>query len=174
MSSSDYETEYRKWVESLTPKQRAKLVAQGLDKPLSDDGRTYKSDPTVAFEKASCEFDYDTFDRKEAVSGVFEEFGKAQGCEMLRWVFERLQGAKNDGMKRLEIDTLMMALGMEQILGVKTQTDLAQKYGVTRAAISSRVKSWQKFLGLRPTSTMKSPSACKSYRASRLRNLTSG
>lgn len=81
MSSSDYQTEYRKWVDSLTPKQRAKLVEQGLDQPLSDDGRTYKSDPTVAFEKASCEFDYDTFDRKEAVSGVFEEFGKAQGCE---------------------------------------------------------------------------------------------
>lgn len=174
MSSSDYETEYRKWVESLTPKQRAKLVAQGLDKPLSDDGRTYKSDPTVAFEKASCDFDYDTFDRKEAVSSALDEFGTSKGCEMLRWVFERLQGAKNDGMKRLEIDTLMMTLGMEQMLGVKSQTELAKKYGITRAAISARVKSWQKFLGLRTTSTMKSPSACQSYRNSRLRNLTSG
>lgn len=50
MSNSDYETEYRKWVDSLTPKQRAKLVAQGLDQPLIDDGRTNATDPSVAFE----------------------------------------------------------------------------------------------------------------------------
>ena len=91
---------------------------------------------------------------------------------MLRWVFERLQMAKNDKAKRLDIDTLMMALGMEQILGVKTQTELAQKYGIARATVSARVKSWQKFLGLRPTSTMKSMSACQSYRRSRLKILT--
>ena len=36
-SNSDYEAQYRKWVDSLTPKQRAKLVAQGLDQPLIDD-----------------------------------------------------------------------------------------------------------------------------------------
>lgn len=87
-------------------------------------------------------------------------------------MFERLQEAKNEGIRRLEIDTLMMTLGMEQMLGVKSQTELAKKYGITRAAISARVKSWQKFLGLRTTSTMKSPSACQSYRNSRLRNLT--
>lgn len=84
------------------------------------------------------------------------------------------KGQKNEGIRRLEIDTLMMTLGMEQMLGVKSQTELAKKYGITRAAISARVKSWQKFLGLRTTSTMKSPSACQSYRKSRLRNLTSG
>ena len=52
-------------------------------------------------------------------------------------MFERLQGAKNEGIRRLEIDTLMMTLGMEQMLGVKSQTELAKKYGITRAAISA-------------------------------------
>ena len=34
---SRYEDEYRKWVESLPPKQRAKLATKGIDKPLADD-----------------------------------------------------------------------------------------------------------------------------------------
>ena len=171
---SRYEDEYRKWVESLPPKQRAKLAAKGIDKPLADDHRVFKTDPSVAFDKASYDFSYDFLDSQEKPSETLEGVEIAYGCQMLRWVFERLQGAKNEGIRRLEIDTLMMTLGMEQMLGVKSQTELAKKYGITRAAISARVKSWQKFLGLRTTSTMKSPSACQSYRNSRLRNLTSG
>lgn len=130
--------------------------------------------PSVAFDKASYDFSYDFLDSQEKPTETLEGVEIAYGCQMLRWVFERLQGAKNEGIRRLEIDTLMMTLGMEQMLGVKSQTELAKKYGITRAAISARVKSWQKFLGLRTTSTMKSPSACQSYRNSRLRNLTSG
>ena len=171
---SRYEDEYRKWVESLPPKQRAKLAAKGIDKPLADDHRVFKSDPSAAFDKASYDFNYDFLDSQEKPTENLEGVEIAYGCQMLRWVFERLQEAKNEGIRRLEIDTLMMTLGMEQMLGVKSQTELAKKYGVTRAAISARVKSWQKFLGLRTTSTMKSPSACQSYRKSRLRNLTSG
>ena len=162
---SRYEDEYRKWVESLPPKQRAKLAAKGIDKPLADDHRVFKTDPSVAFDKASYDFSYDFLDSQEKPSETVEGVEIAYGCQMLRWV---------EGIRRLEIDTLMMTLGMEQMLGVKSQTELAKKYGITRAAISARVKSWQKFLGLRTTSTMKSPSACQSYRNSRLRNLTSG
>ena len=128
-------------------------------------------DSEVAFATIGEEFDYDQFDKDDDTERE-SELGKQYGCQMLRWVFERLQMAKNDKAKRLDIDTLMMALGMEQILGVKTQTELAQKYGIARATVSARVKSWQKFLGLRPTSTMKSMSACQSYRRSRLKILT--
>lgn len=49
---SRYEDEHRKWVESLPPKQRAKLAAKGIDKPLADDHRVFKTDPSVAFDKA--------------------------------------------------------------------------------------------------------------------------
>lgn len=170
---SQYEDEYRKWVASLSPKQRAKLVAQGLDKPLDDNSRIYKSDPTVAFENASAEFDYDILDGGETAQNDADDVAKSYGCQLLRWTLERLQGAKNDKTRRLEIDTLMLTLGMSQMVGVKTQTELSRKYGMTRAAISARVKSWQNFLGLRPTFTMKSPTACKNYKASRLKNLTS-
>ena len=105
---SRYEDEYRKWVESLPPKQRAKLAAKGIDKPLADDHRVFKTDPSVAFDKASYDFNYDFLDSQEKPTETVEGVEIAYGCQMLRWVFERLQGAKNEGIRRLEIDTLMM------------------------------------------------------------------
>ena len=44
---SNYEDEYQKWVSSLSPKERAKLVAQGLDKPLMDDYKLSTPDSLV-------------------------------------------------------------------------------------------------------------------------------
>ena len=94
---SRYEDEYRKWVESLPPKQRAKLAAKGIDKPLADDHRVFKTDPSVAFDKASYDFNYDFLDSQEKPTETVEGVEIAYGCQMLRWVFERLQGAKKRG-----------------------------------------------------------------------------
>ena len=69
---SRYEEEYRKWVESLPPKQRAKLAAKGIDKPLADDHRVFKTDPSVAFDKASYDFSYDFLDSQEKPTEALE------------------------------------------------------------------------------------------------------
>ena len=58
---SRYEDEYRAWVDSLSDKQRAKLKAQGLDKPL-DDFKLNPPDSEIAFAKIGEDFDYDQFD----------------------------------------------------------------------------------------------------------------
>ena len=65
---SRYEDEYQKWVSSLSPKERAKLVAQGLDKPLIDDYKLGTPDSEVAFATIGEEFDYDQFDKRESDS----------------------------------------------------------------------------------------------------------
>lgn len=173
-SNSDYEAQYRKWVDSLTPKQRAKLVAQGLDQPLIDDGRTNATDPSVAFETVGEEFDYGQFDKRPetANNDEIEQSAKAYGSLLLAWVFQRLQSRKSEKNASLDRDTLLFALGLENLLVLKTQTDIAKLYGVTRACVSAKVKGWQKLLGLKPSSLMKSEKACKSYRQARLENLT--
>lgn len=52
----------------LPPQQRAKLAAKGIDKPLSD----FKTDPSVAFGKASYDFSYDFLDSQEKPTETVE------------------------------------------------------------------------------------------------------
>lgn len=113
---SRYEDEYRKWVESLPPKQRAKLAAKGIDKPLADDHRVFKTDPSVAFDKASYDFNYDFLDSQEKPTETVEGVEIAYGCQSCVGCLNACKGQKNEGIRRLEIDTLMMTLGMEQML----------------------------------------------------------
>lgn len=170
---SNYEDEYQKWVSSLSPKERAKLVAQGLDKPLMDDYKLGTPDSEVAFATIGEEFDYDQFDKKESDSETqVDDKAKAYGSLLLCWVFQRLQSNRSEKNSTIDRDTLLFALGLENLLVLKTQTAIAKRYGITRASVSSRVKAWQKLLGIKPSSLMKSELACKSYRKARLANLT--
>lgn len=89
----------------------------------------------------------------------------------LAWVFVRLQSCRTAKSANIDRDALIFALGMATLEG-RTQTEIANSYGITKAAFSARVKSWQKLLGLKPSSFMKSEQACKAYRNARLRNLT--
>ena len=165
---SNYEDEYQKWVSSLSPKEKAKLVAQGLDKPLVDDYKLGTPDSEVAFATIGEEFDYDQFDTETQV----DDKAKAYGSLLLCWVFQRLQSNRSEKNSTLERDTLLFALGLENLLVLKTQTAIAKRYGITRAGVSSRVKAWQKLLKIKPSALMKSEMACKSYRKARLANLT--
>ena len=170
---SRYEDEYNKWVASLSPQERAKLKSQGLDKPLADE-QSYNPDPTVAFETVSDEgFDYGAVDEKPSkeVVELIEQKSLEYGAQLLSWVFARLQAHKTEKSSNIDRDALVFALGMATLEG-RTQTDIAKRYGITKAAFSVRVKSWQKLIGLKPSSFMKSEAACKSYRKARLEILT--
>ena len=171
---SHYETAYESWVASLPPKQRAKLAAQGLDKPLIDD-RLNTPDSTVAFAQISGgDFDYDSFDEAPVSTSqeeIIERKSREYGAQLLSWVFARLQAHKSPKSASIDRDALVFALGMATLEG-RTETSIASQYGITKAAFSARVKSWQKLIGLKPSSFMKSEAACKSYRKARLKNLT--
>ena len=171
---SRYEDEYRKWVASLTPKQRAKLEAQGLDKPFDDDCKTTATDPTVAFSTLGQDFDYDGIDKPvvEPSVEVVDAKAKAYGSLLLCWVFQRLQSNRVEKSSTLDRDTLLFALGLENLLVLKTQTAIAKHYGITRAGVCARVKAWQKLLGVKPSAMMKTEVACKSYRKARMKKLT--
>lgn len=83
---SRYEDQYREWVDSLSDKQRAKLKAKGLDKPL-DDFKLNTPDSDIAFAKMGEEFDYDQFDEREAyaeIENLVEERAKPTGRSCFR------------------------------------------------------------------------------------------
>lgn len=170
---SRYEDQYREWVDSLSDKQRAKLKAKGLDKPL-DDFKLNTPDSDIAFAKIGEEFDYDQFDEREAyaeIENLVEERAKVYGAQLHSWVFARLQAHKTARSANIDRDALVFALGMANLEG-RTETTIAAQYGITKAAFSVRVKSWQKLLGLSPSSFMRSEKACRAYRNARLKNLT--
>lgn len=173
---SEYKKEYEKWVSSLSQKEREKLKAQGLDKPLDDGNFIYKKDDELALSLASGEsFDYDSIDKpKEKIcdENKLMEIAREYALETIRWSFMRILANKNDRDLRLDMNSFFFANGLEFLLETKTQTELAKKYGVTRASISVRVKKWQTALGLKPSAFMKSESACKAYRKARIANLT--
>lgn len=175
-TNQNYQDEYNKWVASLTPKQRAKLEAQGLDKPLDDGNVLNTPNSEVAFATlAGDEFDYSQFDEQPSEllpEADVDAKAKAYGSLLLCWVFQRLQSNSIEKNSTLERDALLFALGLENLLVLKTQTALANHYGITRAGVSARVKAWQKLLGVKPSAMMKSSSACRSYKKARLKNLT--
>jgi len=175
MNSEKYKQTYNDWVQNLPPKEREKLKAQGLDKPLDDSKQTYKKDDELALSLVSGEsFDYDSIDGKPEESSDDATMQKAMdyALETIRWSFMRLLANKNDKDLRLDMNAFFFANGLEFLLEVKTQTELAKKYGVTRASVSVRVKKWQSALGLKPSMFMKSESACKAYKKAREANLT--
>lgn len=63
---------------------------------------------------------------------------------------------------RRDTDVLAFTSGLYARLGV-SQTELANKHGVTRASFSKRCKNLQEKLGLPPSRGMKSEKACKTY-----------
>lgn len=173
---SRYEDDYRKWVASLSPKQRAKLKAKGLDEPLDDHYQTNTpGNAEAVFATMGDEFDYGQFDESPQLDdNAVDEKAKAYGSLLLCWVFQRLQRNRTEKESALDRDALLLTLGLGSLLKFNTQTELAQYYGVTRAAVSARVKSWQKIIGVKPSPFMKTESACKAYRKARIRNLTKG
>lgn len=174
---SAYEDAYRKWVASLSPKQRAKLAALGLDEPLDDHGQTNTpGNADAIFARLGDDFDYEQFDKSPCCVDDdydnIDEKAKAYGALLLCWVFQRLQNNPTVSAENLDRDALIFALGMDGLMRFDTETALAKHYGVKRATVSARVKSWQKLIGIRPSAYMKSETACSAYRKVRIKNLT--
>lgn len=160
---SDYQKVYNDWVAGLSEDDRTKLREQGLDKP--DDGVSYgRVSSDVILAKSGRDFDYDAVDESAS------DDGHGMAVSMVAWVMGRLQAAKTPKDADIDRDALIVALGMN-ILEGKTQTQIAQSYGMTKAAFSFRVKKWQRLLGLKPSCLMKSERACRAYRRARLKNI---
>ena len=71
----------------------------------------------------------------------------------------------------LTAQCLCIAAGMSDFIGGMSESEVARRHRLTRAAVSKRVKQLTDRLGLRPSRAMRPAELCKKYRESRYRSL---
>ena len=168
--------EYQRFWKRLSKAERSALSSVGFDPNQPDDAgipyahRYFGGEP---LQDTNGNFKVEGYDinKVQAVRWDLRERGETEVSDRTYTQDEFL-----DALRRilavlgdsLEITCLRLALG---IPGQPTMTAIAEKHGLTRAAISSRVKTVQKKLGLPPSVYMKSDSACAKLSNARRKKL---
>lgn len=158
-----YVTDFQKWIASLTPEERAKADALGVGKPHVDSqgaGSPELDADRIADHSYEENFDYDSpepeVDIEDLIRRAIRKSTRALVCEIL--------DAKN---ARLSTECIALVTGVGY-LGI-SETTIAKKFNVSRAAVSKRCVELCEKLGLPPARAMKSEVARGSYRKSRLK-----
>lgn len=104
-------------------------------------------------------FDYDESDRQFAEQQ--REIGRREVMADLYQVM--IQRALDliiaDSNPKLSADSFKFAAGTIE----ESEVEIADKYGVGKAAVSKRVKQWQELLNLPPAAAMRSNKACETF-----------
>jgi hypothetical protein len=162
---AEYQREYRAWIESLPADERHKLEAQGLAEPdLAHHGNgSAKGD--AADSPLMREGD------DPAILPEPEPDPPSDPCdEEFVWdTVRRVLGeVLSHGNARLTAECIALVSGLSYT--GSSMTEIAQRHGITRAAVSKRCVELTELLDLRPSRAMRSLTARKSYRAARIQS----
>ena len=148
-----YSKAYAEWVESLSPKKRRELEAQGLHAPKVDSYHTGKRLDVSDIPLAAKE------DGAQESGDIHGE----QGCEptwaALRFLIADLLADPNPA---LGIDCLALVSGVG-FMG-ESMSSIAKRHCVTRAAVSKRCVQLTQELRMMPARSMRSLTARNAYR----------
>lgn len=114
---------------------------------------------------ARVEFDYDALDEPQTLPAEYVDkidFGR-----------RLISYARSKDRARLTLDCLYIALGDAEIEGV-SMTEMSQRHGVTKAAISKRVREIREDLHLPRTGFNKTADACEKYRFTNISRIALG
>ena len=182
---TEYATAYRDWLATLPPEERARLAAQGLGEPDTKRHTAQHDDETVMELTASTdtqpddqveEDDERAFASQQASQSTTPAAptdsptpgGYLAAGDILASFCARIRAHPNP---LLAFDAACFASGLMDIEGL-SETALAKRHGVTRAAFSRLVVQWSQTFGLPPSRGMRSKRARQSYRKSRLNHLS--
>jgi hypothetical protein len=174
---AEYSSAYRDWIASLPPADRARLAAEGLAEPDTSRRTSHRDDDlamslaaapelppddlaTAADERIS---DFEISNPKSEMHGA-----TVQAADILASFCARIRAHPNP---LLAFDAACYASGLMGIEGL-SETALAARHGVTRAAFSKLVIQWSQTFGLPPSRGMRSKRARHSYRKARLNYLS--
>jgi len=182
---AEYATAYRDWLATLPPDERARLATQGLGEPDTKRHTSQHDDETVMELTESPEIQPDdqveedderAFAAKQAAQSATpvpadsspSPGGYLAAGDILASFCARIRAHPNP---LLAFDAACFASGLMGIEGL-SETALAKRHGVTRAAFSRLVVQWSQTFGLPPSRGMRSKRARQSYRKSRLNHLS--
>jgi len=184
---AEYATAYRDWLATLPPEERARLAAQGLGEPDTKRHTAQHDDETVMELTESPDIQPDDWveedderafaAKRAAQSGTSATpaadsspklGGYLAAGDILAAFCSRIRAHPNP---LLAFDAACFASGLMDIEGL-SETALAKRHGVTRAAFSRLVVQWSLTFALPPSRGMRSKRARQSYRKSRLNHLS--
>lgn len=153
----EYASAYRDWLVTLPFEERQKLAQMGLDKPECSyvgNGRNHDiSDLPVAAPEA------EDFDHADPIPSEGVESARAVGELLKEFLYRIIEERQNP---RLEAECISLAFGFGAARGL-TQTQVAKQYGLTRAAVSKRVREIKRAFNLPASEFMKSDRARDIY-----------
>lgn len=172
-----YTDAYRQWVASLPPDERAALAAGGLCEPDAtrhtstrqhDEAtldRTAAPEPTpddLAELADELRSDSEISNPKPEIHG-----SAVSAADVLASFCARIRAHPHP---LLAFDAACFASGLMDIEGL-SESALAKRHGVTRAAFSKLVIQWADLFDLKPSRGMRSKRARRAYRQARLTSL---
>lgn len=162
--TAQYVSDYKAWISGLSEAELAQAIALGVDKPMPED-----------FQAHSIGLDADLAESKELayspdMAALIDRDNSAGAPDDLDDISDRLW----DVMRRLVaefLDTPNRSLTAECMAAVSGMsytgdsiTEIAERHGVSRAAVSKRCVELTRKLKLLPSRTMRSLTARQSYR----------
>jgi hypothetical protein len=165
---SEYEREYKAWIESLPPSERRQLESQGLATPC-----VQRHGNGSASGDASESPLMRTGD-DPALLPEPEPEPQAGSCDAetvhhaIRRVLAEILCHAN---ARLTAECLALVSGL--VYSGDSMTEIARRHGITRAAVSKRCVELTELLDLPPSRAMRSLTARQRYRTARIRSTRS-
>jgi hypothetical protein len=163
-----YERDYEAWVKSMTLDERREAERLGLLKPCIQRHGNGAADHDMAeSSRASHTPDIAALVDHEEEEPEAHSMGSA--TEILRRLVADIVSEDNT---RLTIDCLAITLGLRVYAG-DSMTQIANRHGITRAAVSKRCVDITNRLNIQPSRAMRSKRARQIYRNSQLKRYRS-
>jgi hypothetical protein len=165
---AEYQREYLAWIESLPADERRKLEAQGLASPCLAHHGNGSANGDAADSPLMREGD----DPAVLPEPEPEPDDKSCDSETVWATLRRVLGEVlcHDNA-RLTAECIALVSGLSYT--GSSMTEIAERHGVTRAAVSKRCVELTELLDLPPSRAMRSLTARKRYRAARIRSTQS-
>ena len=166
---AEYASAYREWVESLSPEQRDELEAAGLDSPAvhrhgSGSANGDAADSPLMSEGSDPALEPEADPPQASTAPADDD----QVWDAVRRIMGEVISHDN---ARLTAECIALASGLAYT--GSSMTEIAERHGITRAAVSKRCVELTELLDLRPSRAMRSLTARKVYRNARIKRTRS-
>ena len=167
----EYAKEYAAWLDTLSAEERQQLAAQGLDAPEIPQRSAGVGLSRDAAEQSGASCLDEIIDESAGPQEHDDDFWKVAadlraGEAIIRIVSEILGG----GNAALTTECLALATGVAY--QGASESAIAKKFGITRAAVSKRCIEIAERVGVRNHRAMRTGRACSAYSRARIESLT--